>query len=191
VVTTNPGFAPRNVVASVVLPAPARYPDPAKRALFYRRILDAVRTIPGVEGSGTTDALPFSGENHGGAVYSVATSATPLTSEIDTTGGDYLQTMGIRLLEGRWFREEDAAPSNNSAIVSSSVAAHLWPGSSALGQRICVFCSSGNFNNWKQVVGVVTDAVHSGLDAPAISNVYLSADAMKLSVFLVVRTSRP
>jgi putative ABC transport system permease protein len=189
---TDPGFQADRVLASVVLPAPERYKDPERRSLFYRRILDAVRALPGVESAGTVDALPFSGENHGGSVsVTDASAAQPLTAEIDVIGGEYLQTMGIRLLDGRWFREEEMSESNNSAIVNEVVARRLWPGVSAIGQRICVDCTPENPSNWKQVIGVVTSATHSALDTPVIQNVYLAAGAMQSSVFLVVRTNRP
>jgi len=188
-VNTDPGFD-RRVVASVVLPSPVQYRDPLKRALYYRQLVEAARSIPGVDSAGTTDALPFSGENHGGLVYAGQTSGK-LTAEIDTIGAEYLQTMGIRLLEGRWFRDEDMDASNNDAIVNPSVAQRLWPGGSALGQRICVYCSPEHPDRWKRVVGVVSGARHATLDGPPIGNVYLAADAMRVSVFLVLRTARP
>ncbi len=190
-IRTDPGFQADRILASVVLPAPERYKDPEQRGLFYRRILDSVRALPGVESAGTVDALPFSGENHGGSVSAgEASAARPLTAEIDVIGGEYLQAMGIRLLQGHWFREEEMAESNNSAIVNDVVAKRLWPGVSAIGQRICVDCTPENPRNWKQVVGVVTSATHSALDTPVLQSVYLSAGAMKTSVFLVVRTER-
>jgi len=187
---TDPGFAADRVVASVVLPAPERYPDSAKRALFYRRILDAVRSIPGVESAGTVDALPFSGENHGGWVGNRDARAS-LVAEIDVVGGDYLQTLGIRLLKGRWFRPEEMAASNDSAMVSDSVASGLWPRREAVGQRICVDCTPEAPDNWKRVIGVVTRAHHGALDEPGENNVYLSADAMQSSYFVVARTDHP
>jgi hypothetical protein len=67
-IRTDPGFQADRILASVVLPARERYPDPTQRALFYKRILDSVRALPGVESAGTVDALPFSGENNGGYV---------------------------------------------------------------------------------------------------------------------------
>jgi hypothetical protein len=63
--SADPGFDADRVLASVVLPEPERYKTPEQRAIIYGRFLDAVRAIPGVEKAGTTDALPFSGENHG------------------------------------------------------------------------------------------------------------------------------
>jgi hypothetical protein len=137
-------------------------------------MLDAVRAISGVESAGTVDALPFSGENHGG-------SANNRIAEIDIVGGDYLQTMGIRLLEGRWFREDEMSASTDTAIVSTGIA-HA-------GDRICVFCTPEHPNNWKRVVGVVSRASHSALDEGR-DNVYLAAGAMESAAFLVVRTNR-
>jgi predicted permease len=188
-IRTDPGFQADRILASVVLPAPERYPDPAQRALFYKRILDSVRSLPGVESAGTVDALPFSGENNGG--YVSAAEGSKVEGEIDVVGGEYLQTMGVRLLEGRWFREEEMADSNDAAIVNDFVAARLWPGSQAVGQRVCVYCTPENPNNWKRVIGVVSSASHAALNEAAKGNVYLAAGAMRESYFVVVRTQRP
>ena len=185
---TDPGFQADRVVASVVLPAPERYREPDQRGLFYKRILDSVRALPGVESAGTVDALPFSGENHGGIV--TGAGGSKVEGEIDVVGGEYLQTMGVRLLEGRWFREEEMAESNDAAIVNDLIAARLWPGSRAVGQRVCIWCTPENPNNWKRVIGVVASASHAALGEAAKGNVYLAAGAMRTSAFLVVRTER-
>jgi putative ABC transport system permease protein len=185
---TDPGFQADRILASVVLPAPERYRDPEQRGLFYKRILDSVRALPGVQSAGTVDALPFSGENNGGIVSGA--EGSKVEGEIDTVGGEYLQTMGVRLLEGRWFREEDMAASGDAAIVNDLIAARLWPRSHAVGQRVCVWCTPENPNNWKRVIGVVTSASHAALNEGAKGNVYLAAGAMQTSAFLVVRTER-
>ena len=191
-VATDSGFEANRILASVVLPAPERYPSLEQRGLFYKRILDAVGALPGVERAGTVDALPFSGENHGGFVGgSEAAAAQPLTAEIDVTGGEYLQTMGIHLVEGRWFREEEMRPADDAAIVNTFVARRLWPEASAIGQRICVYCTPENPRHWKRVIGVVSSASHAALGEPEKGNVYMAAGAMQQSVFLVVRTERP
>ncbi len=187
-VDTDPGFQPDRVLASVVLPAPERYPDAARRGLFYRRMLDAARALPGVESAGTVDALPFSGENHGGFISGA--DGTRMDAEIDIAGGEYMQSMGMRLLEGRWFRGEEMNESSDSAIVNELVAKRLYPGG-AIGQRICAWCTPENPANWKRITGVVANASHSGLDEPEIGNVYLAAGAMQHAQFLVIRTRRP
>ncbi len=189
-VAADPGFQAEHILASVVLPSPERYPDPERRGLFYRRILNSVRALPGVEGAGTVDALPFSGENHGGFVLGDR-SAQALTAEIDVAGGEYLQTMGIHLVEGRWFRDEEISAANDAAIVNTFVARRLWPGERAIGQRICLYCTPENPNNWKRVIGVVASASHAALNEAESGNVYVAAGAMQTAQFLVVRTSRP
>jgi predicted permease len=188
-IRTDPGFEANRILASVVLPAPERYREPERRALFYQRILDSVRALPGVESAGTVDALPFSGEDHG--VFVSGTEESNLEAEVDFVGGEYLQTLGVRLLEGRWFREEEMAESNDAAIVNDFIATRLWPGSRAVGRRVCVYCTPENPKNWKRVIGVVSSARHKALDEAAKGNVYLAAGAMRTSVFLVVRTERP
>jgi putative ABC transport system permease protein len=187
-ISTDPGFQADKLLSSVVLPTPERYPDPAKRGLFYKRILDSVRALPGVESAGTVDALPFSGENHGGIVK--LTDDSWIQAEVDVVGGEYLQTLGIRLLKGRWFREEDMSEKSDSVIVSDFVEKHFWPGESALGRRICLFCTE-HLNNWKQIVGVVSGARHIALNEGQLGNVYMAANAMQESYFVVVRTQRP
>jgi hypothetical protein len=61
-IRTDPGFQADRVVGSVVLPPPQRYETSEKRAAIYKRYLDAVRNLSGVESAGTVSALPFSGE---------------------------------------------------------------------------------------------------------------------------------
>jgi putative ABC transport system permease protein len=187
---TDPGFTPDRVLAAVVLPQPARYRGPA-RAVFYRRFLDAVRAIPGVESAGTVDALPFSGENHGGFVTvnaaEIADPTRQLVAEVDIAGGDYLQAMGARLLDGRWFHDEEG----DTAIVNEAAARRLLPGENAIGKRVCVGCRPDQPDNWKRVVGVVTNLRHWSLEGEPEPDVYISRDAMRAAQFLVLRTGRP
>jgi len=190
-IATDPGFDADRIVASVILPSSERYRDPESRGKFYRVILDSIRALPGIESAGTVDALPFSGENNGARVTSAEmSSAKEVTAEVDVTGGDYLQTMGVRLIEGRWFLPEEMSSSSNSAIISATVGRRLWPGTSVLGRRICLGCVPGTPPVWKRVVGVVSDAKHSALNEPERGAVYLAAGAMQRSAFLVVRTQR-
>jgi putative ABC transport system permease protein len=192
---TDPGFQADHILASVVIPARERYRTPEQHGALYRRILDAVRTLPGVESAGTVDALPFSGENHGGFIArseaEVMEPGGQMVAEIDVIGGEYLQTMGVRLAEGRWFDEAEIKQSSDTAIVNDVAAKHLWPGVSAIGKQICVFCTPENPRNWKRIVGVVSSVRHAALDAPEQANVYLSARALERAQFLVVRTDRP
>jgi putative ABC transport system permease protein len=184
-IRTDPGFQPDRVFAAVVLAAPERYPTPPSRGAIYQRFLDSVRGIPGVESAGTVDALPFSGENHGGFI------APGIAGEIDVVSPQYLQTMGVRLESGRWFGDEDMQPSSDAVIVNGVTAALLWPGTSATGKSLCLYCTPERPSNWKRVVGVVSSMRHAALEGPDPPNVYLATAALQRAQFLVVRTAGP
>ena len=191
----DPGFEADHLLASVVIPAPGRYKTPEQRGMLYQRFLDSIRQLPGVENAGTVDALPFSGENHGGFITNseaaVMEPSGQLPAEIDVVSAEYLPTMGVRLAEGRWFREGEMKESSDTAIVNDVVAGRLWPGTSAVGKQVCVYCTPEKPRNWKRVVGVVSSMHHATMDGPQQANVYLSAAALENAYFLVVRTNRP
>lgn len=192
---TSPGFDADHIVASVVLPSPVRYRTSEQRRQIYQRFLDRVRGIPGVESAGTVDALPFSGENHGGFLATTVAQATrpdaQIIGEVDDVSSDYLQTIGVRLLQGRWLNANDMGDSSDTAVINDLAANRLWPGESALGKRICISCTPDNPNNWKQVVGIVSSVRHRSMDGPPLLNVYLAAGALEQAAFLVVKTNRP
>jgi predicted permease len=191
---TDPGFNTDHVLASIIVASGDRYRTPERRGPLFQRIMAAVRKLPAVESAGTVDALPFSGENHGGLLgtdESVAQAPDRgLVAEIDRVSADYLQTMGVRLLEGRWFREDDMVASRDTAIVSNISAAHLWPGQSAIGKKVCMNFGDGKAL-CKQVVGVVSPVRHGGLDEASGSQLYYASAAYQHVNFLVVRSSSP
>jgi putative ABC transport system permease protein len=192
---TDPGFEADRVLASVVIPSPERYGTSQLRAGLYKRFLESVRSLPGVASAGTIDALPFSGENHGGFVSAseggVAQQNGEISAEIDVVSAEYLQTMGVRLIDGRWFREEEMKETSDAAIVNDIAARRLWPNASAVGQLICVYCTPENPRNWKRVIGIVSAIRHAAMDGPEQASVYLSAGAFERAYFLVVRTNQP
>jgi len=192
---TDPGFSPQALITSVIIPAAEQYRQPENRTRFFQRLLDSVRAIPGVDRAGTVDALPFSGENNGGFVSTTeAAIVNPNgqeVGEVDVVSNDYLQAMGARLLEGRWFREEEMGTKSEVAMVDESAARRFWPGRSAIGQQVCANCQPGQPRKWKQVVGVVSSMRHRALDGPPGSIVYLAENALSSAQFLLVRTNRP
>jgi putative ABC transport system permease protein len=189
-IRTDLGFDSSHVLASIIVPSGDRYPTPASRAPLWRAILESARRIRGVESAGAVDALPFSGENTGGIV-STAADGPAVVAEVDTVSADYLPTLGVRLLSGRGFREDDVVIPRDVAIVDENAARRLWPQGSAVGQRLCVDCTKDQPPHWKEVVGVVESIHHAALDEPAAAEVYVTANALENAGFLVVRTRRP
>ncbi|HTS62741.1 MAG TPA: ABC transporter permease [Candidatus Acidoferrales bacterium] len=192
---TDPGFQADRVLACVLLAAPERYRTPQQRGAFYSKVLEAVKRLPGVEAAGTADALPFSGENHGGPVAATQADAidprrqTP--AEVDVVSAGYLPAMGVRLAAGRLLEEHDMDGSSDAAMVSDALARRLWPGADPVGRQICLYCTPENPRNWKRVIGVVTTVRHRRLDEPEPYSVYLAQSALEKGQFLVVKTGRP
>ena len=193
---TDPGFQADRVLASIIVASGDRYVNhPEAQARLFRRILDSVRVLPGVESAGVVNPLPFSGDNTGGRVTAteagVAHPETQAIAEVDQVSAGYLETMGVPLLAGRMFRQEEEDPGRDSAIVNDLAAARLWPGGNAVGSRVCIDCTPGGTPHWKQVIGVVGSIRHAALDQPPGLEVYVSAGALSSAAFLVVRSRRP
>jgi putative ABC transport system permease protein len=190
---TDPGFTADRVLASIIVPAGDRYQKHREdHATLFRGILDSVRRLPGVESAGTVDVLPFSGDNNGGRLASTdADLAQPNSqpiAEVDRVSAGYLETMGVRLLEGRGFREDDMNASRDVAIVNDLTASRFWPRGGAVGRRICIDCATGREPQWKRVIGVVSSIRHAALDQAPGLQVYVSAGSLASALFLVVRT---
>jgi putative ABC transport system permease protein len=193
---TDPGFNTDHVLASIIVASGDRYlHHPEAQALLFRRILNAVRVMPGVESAGTVTPLPFSGDNNGGFVTATEVGAvrpeTQQIAEVDQVSEGYLETMGVRILQGRSFREEEVDKTREVAIVNDLAAARLWPGGNAVGGRICINCRPDEPPHWKQVIGVVSSIRHAALDQAPGLEVYLSGGALASADFLVVRSNRP
>lgn len=71
----------------------------------------------------------------------------------------YLRTMGIPLLKGRDFNDQDLAGAPSSVIVNATIADRLWPNEAPIGRRIKIGGLQST-NPWLSVVGIVTDASH-------------------------------
>ena len=80
-------------------------------------------------------------------------------------GPGYFRAMGVRLLQGRFFSEEDGRRGTDVMIVSESVARKFWPGENPIGKRVDMLL--GAKQGWQEVVGVVPDVKRYGLDQAA------------------------
>jgi len=190
---TDLGFPADQVLANIIVPSADSYKTPESRGILYRRILEAVRALPGIQYAGTVDDLPFSGDNNGAYISATETGillrgAQPV-AETDLVSAEYLAAMGVRLLEGRWFRDADMSAASDAAIVNDIAAARMWPRESAIGKRICVNCMPEKPRQWRQVIGVVSGIHHTSFDEPAGPQVYLCRNALESAVFLVVRAN--
>ena len=151
------------------LPFP-KYADATKRMNYFDRVLERVRALPGVESAAFTSNLPFTarGNTNGfrieGRQFPVGTNPDALYREVTN---DYLQTMRVRLLEGRFFSSEDRAGSPLVLIINETFKKQYWPNESPLGKRIQID------GPWTSIIGVVADIRERGLEEELKPGVYL------------------
>ena len=159
------GFDPdRTLVFSLALPE-VRYATPESVTAFYRRVLDGIRSVPGVTHAGASHALPFSGRDSVRPFIrgdEPADAANPPTAEYRLVTPGYFAAMGIPIRRGREFTEADRAGGPGAIIVSESFAARYLSGE-PIGQRIR---QAGDPRlPWLTVVGIAGDVRHFGLAA--------------------------
>ena len=142
---------------------------------FNHELERRLRQLPGVKSVGLTSFLPDGGSNSNSVFVAegyVAPKdagydlATPIQLE-----GDYLQAMGVPLLHGRFFTEDDKAGANLVVIVNRKLAEQSWPGQDPIGKRLRIGTATMQ-TPWATVVGEVEDVKEGAPDQPAKQQYY-------------------
>lgn len=191
------GLNPQGVVsARLALPRQHRASDEAANSI-RERVLQAMREIPGATSVTLASATPF----QGGLPINAFTleqdtlppgSAQPGAFRIIVTPG-YFETLGIRLLEGRFYTEADMDPKLRQFVVDESFAKRYFPGRSAIGGRFAFGPRPQKDEDWPTIIGVVKDVPHNGVEEksgnPFIYQILQGGRPAGLTLFL--RTTRP
>jgi putative ABC transport system permease protein len=168
----DPGFRVEHVLTGAISLPNAQYRNLEQATSFYDSLIDRVRALPGVRMAGVTDILPLSGNDNRAGIRIEGRQSKPgehLRMHPRLVSSDYLQTMGIRLLQGRMFTEADSVAPRPVAVLSER-AARLWQDGNPIGRR---FAFTIDEAPWIEVIGVV-DGVHNrALDADSTPDVYL------------------
>jgi putative ABC transport system permease protein len=190
----NPGFETAQVLtADLALPF-ARYDTNAKRAAFYQELTPRLAALPGVQSAGVVSDLPLSGMNadrsytHDG-VPPDQQRLSPPNADYRHCSPQYFNAIGIPLMRGRAFTEQDASGAQPVAIVNETLARRTWPNEDAVGKRIAFFAPQG-LEPWRIIVGVVGDVKHRGLNLETRSEIYVPhAQAPAGAMTLVLRAA--
>jgi putative ABC transport system permease protein len=162
----------RTVTMRVSLPG-ARYSRPELRVQFFQRLFEQIDRIPGVQASGAVSFLPLIGLGSATGYEVVGQPIPPRGQEpvtdVRVITNQYFKSMSIPLLRGRLFDERVASDAQNKVIVNEALARRHWPNEDALGKRIKI---SWNDDREDEIVAVVGDVRHSGLDAEVRSTIY-------------------
>ena len=134
----NPGYQTKDIYTFQFAPDQPNLRDGPSLGRMHLNFMDRLRALPGVTDVGVVNNLPLDEGTGGGRFLTDAMSADAggVLLGINFTGGDYFRALGIHLLQGRTFTNDEAVTTNSNVIVSRSAAQKLWPNESALGQRI-------------------------------------------------------
>jgi len=190
----DPGFNPDRLLTFTVDLPRGTYPDstPGPITNFYSRLLEQLRARPGVRAAGAATWLPLTGIG-AGTGFEVVGRPKPLPGQdpgavIRVVDPQYLATMGIPLIRGRGFTDRDAANAPPVVLVSVALARKIWPTENPIGQHLKV--SWTNPDAHAEVVGVVGDALATGLDGDRDPTIYFPlAQSQMGRMSVVVRTA--
>jgi predicted permease len=166
------GLSMNGVLTALVTLPGSRYQGWDKVVSTFEQIEARLRTIPGVQRVGATAALPLSGQGGRRGIivegYQPAPD-TPTRAHPRPVTPEYFHALGIQLTAGRHFTASDRQGAPLVTIVNETMARRYWPQSSPLGKRV-MFVGT---KEWCEVVGVVRDVRHWGLDQPVNPEMYL------------------
>ncbi len=133
-------------------------PDAAPQLVFYNQMLERVRSLPGVEAASFADFIPSGGGRHTTTIS--VENYTPRPEEgMNVLNGvvatDYFKTMGMTLVAGREFTEQDREGAPRTVIINEALAQRYWPGQDPLGKHLTI---GGDRRGPVEVVGVVRNA---------------------------------
>jgi len=192
VLGTKPGFESRNLLTMMIPASSAKkYGDLAQVRAFYSEAIQRVEALPGVEAAGVVSNLPFGGNmDMYGLHVEEKPSANPAeapSAERYSVSPDYLRAMGIPLLRGRGFTEQDNANAPLVTLINRTAAQRIWPNEDPIGKRIRLGAID---NPLRAIVGVVGDVNHYDLEtAPDLQAYIPHAQWTDSYMLLVVRAT--
>jgi predicted permease len=184
------GFRPEHVL-TVTIPLRGTSFEGSARQALASDILTYLRRIPGTEAAALTQCTPLT---TGSRTITFSRSDRPLPEPFHRgdnigvcgAGPDYLKAAGARLVQGRFFADNDIDRPGTMAVINEAAARAYFSGESALGKQIL----GGRAGPWMTVVGVAADSKNRGLTQPAVPQAFVNDTGPAATVDLqyLVRT---
>jgi predicted permease len=152
----DPGYDTADIYTFQFAPEQAQLTDGPAWGRLHLDFMDRLRALPGVTAVGVVNNIPLDEGTGTGRFLTDTMDPNSGGALVDQnfTGGDYFNVMGISLLRGRPFTNDEAITPNSNIVVSRSAAERLWPNQDPIGQRIR---RAAGAVQWFTVVGVVED----------------------------------
>jgi putative ABC transport system permease protein len=189
----DPGFEPERVTTAKLTIPTSRYPDAAARVRFVDTLLSSVSELPGVTATGVIDAVPIADSRQGTSFERLdgpaADPSAPQNANVAWITDGYLESMGVPLLAGRGFTARDTAGTDRVVIINRRLARQVFGEADPIGRLVRV----GNSRQAPfQVVGVVGDERHTGIDTEATPSFFVAFRQVPAAnnIAIVVRTAQ-
>ncbi len=160
----NVGFKTEQLLTLEYRLPRTKYKEPATQWNFHQQVVERIQEVPGVKSASLVRGLPFSG--NGGTVQIALPDREPRPKGMEpevmfnTAMPNYFETIGIPLLKGRLFGNEDQANTPSVAVINQMMAQRFWPNQDPLGKQIKL----AEDGTTATIVGVVGDAKHYWLE---------------------------
>ncbi|ACB75177.1 ABC transporter permease [Opitutus terrae] len=163
-VQKDPGWDTARLLTGTLPMPEKRFPQPADRIEFHRKVLARLAALPGVEAAALATGVPIWGYGTDRQIHTEKQDASdtrnlPLASHVMITS-DFFNVLGVSLLEGRMWPADIKPDDPKVIVINQSLARQLWPNQSAVGQRLASI--NGAENTWSEIIGVVRDADSPG-----------------------------
>lgn len=203
------GFETEHLVTLKIDPPWSKYKLVSQTAPFYRRVIEEVSRLPGVEAAAFNDSLPLAGPD-------VREGANRLSIEIEGQGRseqdrnpyvnaqivsyDYFHTLNVPLRRGRYFDGRDQLQTTPMALISERTAQWFWPGQDPIGWRLKLSGRPQNYRPmggdlsepWVTVAGIVGNVRQRGVMSEPGLDVYLCDQQLfSPESYLAIRTTLP
>ena len=187
--SVHPGVATEGRLTFDVSLPRARYPKPDKAIQFYREARSRLQALPGVESVTMTSLVPVSGDATVWAfgIQGQPDSASLPTAEYYLVGPNYLRNMGIPLLAGRDFTEQDGASAPHVCLINDFLARTVFHGQNPIGQHVQ---TGRHYSIVREIVGVVGSVKQFSLQDEETFQVYEPYEQFpQHSMTFILRTS--
>src|SRR5438552_1893755 len=186
----SPGFEPRNLLAVQIYLPQAKYKTPVDRTRFFKDAIHRVAALPGVESAAAVSALPMYPVGIDFALpFTIEGKAAPANGEepradIRMATPRYFETMKMALVRGRFIDERDLPGMPGAMVINETMARRYFGGEDPLGKVV------RNPHGKAEVVGIVGDTKHYGLDREPRAELFMPAYQQPLNgMALIVRTA--
>lgn len=185
----SPGFEPTNLLAVQVYLPQAKYKTGIDRTRFYMEAVHKIADLPGVRSVAGVSALPMYPVGIDFALpFTIEGKAAPTNGEepradIRMATPRYFETMKMPLVRGRFIDERDRAGMPGAMVINETMARRYFGGEDPIGRVV------RNPHGKAEVVGIVGDVKHYGLDSAPRAELFMPAYQQPLNgMALVVRT---